>query len=164
MTGSARASRLPWVLLALSVALNLAFFAGFAWSRAHHARFAGGPGGGMQRLERAAKELKLDPGQDAAWTEFIQATRQRGRGLGDANGPLIDSAWNELAKPNPDASAVEQAFQQASENRREFQRDTMSAMIRFLATLGPDQRLRFIEHARPPAPWQHGRPGRQRNP
>ena len=152
-----RRARLPWVLLVLSVVLNLAFLGGFAWTRAHHARFASGAGSGyQQRLERAVEGLKLDAGQQQAWNDFVQNVRQRGRGMREANAQLLDSAWSELAKTNPDGAAVERAFEQAGENRRQFQRDTMQSMTRFLATLGPEQRVRFLERARRPEPPRSG--------
>jgi Spy/CpxP family protein refolding chaperone len=59
--------------------------------------------------------------------------------------PLINAAWEEIAKPQPDAAKVEQLFDESAEKRRVFQREAASQMLAFVATLSPAQRGKFVQ-------------------
>lgn len=139
-------ARLPWILLALSLALNIFFIGGAFWVR----NTFPGPGiaGREQRIEAIAHEAGLQPAQKEALEAFVKSVRQRGRQLREANQPLIDAAWREMAKPEPDAAAIDAAFERTSANRRAFQRESLQALRSFLVTLTPEQRVRFLEAAR----------------
>ncbi len=142
-TPRAASPRLPWILLALSLALNLAFVGGVFWVHVMHAPM--GPG---ERVESVAKGLSLDATQRAAFDRFVRTVRMRARQLREANQPLIDEAWQDFAKAQPDEAAVDKLFEQVADNRRSFQIEAGRALRAFLATLREDQRASFIAMVR----------------
>lgn len=153
MTVAAAALRHPgrrWLLgalLALSVALNLCFAAGALWTYSHS-----GPRPNLEaRLGRMPAELALDPQQHAAFEKYAASVRARIRQMREAVEPLLGEAWSEIAKPGADGAQVMALFAAAGDKRRGFQRDLASETLSFLATLSPEQRLKFVEiaHHRP---------------
>jgi uncharacterized membrane protein len=138
------ATRLPWILLALSLALNLAFVGGVFWVRSQHH----GPMGPAERIERVAKELTLNPDQRAAFERFVRTIRMKARDLRETNQPLVDEAWQDFAKGQPDEAAVDKLFEAAANNRRNFQLEAGRALRAFLGTLNEDQRGAFIAMVR----------------
>jgi len=136
--------RLPWLLLALSVVLNIFFIGGAFWVRME----TRGPMAAIERFEHVARQLSLDGDQRAAFDHFIRLMRMRTRLMHETNRPLIDRAWTELAKPQPDDAVLNQIFTEAAENRRAYQVDISKAFRAFLAVLSDDQRKEFVELAR----------------
>lgn len=137
--------RLPWILLALSFALNLFFIGGVFWVRteAHHGHLTP-----AERVEQVAQELSLDTNQRAAFDGFIRTVRGKARQLRETNQPLIEKAWQDFAKPQPDEAALDKLVEAAADNRRSFQIEAGRALRGFLAVLNEDQRIRFIALAR----------------
>ena len=147
------ASRLPWILLALSLALNLFFVGGVFWVRGH----GHGAMGPAERFERIAKQLTLDAKQRAAFDAFVKTVRTKARELRETNQPLVEEAWQDFAKAQPDEAAVDKLFETAATNRRNFQLEAGRALRAFLGTLSEEQRAAFIarvrsrdNHAAPP--------------
>jgi hypothetical protein len=134
------AMRLPWVLMALSLALNLFFVGGVFWVRSQ----GHGPIGPAERVEKLAKELTLDADQRAAFERFVGTIRMKARELRETNQPLVDEAWQDFAKAQQDEAVVEKLFEAAANNRRSFQLDTGRALRAFLVTLNESQRTGFI--------------------
>ena len=132
------------VLLALSLALNLCFVGGAVWVRLH-APSSEGP---AERLKQAAAQLSLDPQQQAAFDRYFHVLRARISLMHQEVQPLIAGAWSELAKPDADAAAVMQRFDEAAAKRRSFQQQLTSETLAFLATLSPEQRAKFVDLAR----------------
>jgi uncharacterized membrane protein len=139
--GGVRRSRLPWILLALSLALNLCFVGGLFWVRMEASRARMGP---PERMELVAKQLALDDNQRAAFDRFVRTMRLKSRHLRETNMPLIDDTWQEFAKQQPDEAAIDKLSEQAANNRRSFQIETGRALREFLAALSEDQRTKFI--------------------
>jgi Spy/CpxP family protein refolding chaperone len=139
------------ILLVLSAVLNFCFLAGAAWTRVH------GPAGEPdleQRYQRMAAELNLEPQQRAGFDAYVAAMRTRTEKMREQVAPLINAAWEEIAKPQADAERVMRLFDEATEKRREFQREATAKTLDFLAILTPAQRDKFvaIAHERR-APW-----------
>ena len=135
-------SRLWVALFVVSLALNLCFVAGAIWSRMH------APPVRMDMAEyyrQMASELDLDPQQRAAFDRYVAAMRARTDQMRQETDPPIGAAWEEIAKPQPDAGKVEQLFDEAGEKRRVFQREAASQMLALLATLSPAQRGKFVQ-------------------
>jgi Spy/CpxP family protein refolding chaperone len=137
--------RLPWILLAVSVALNvllIGFGVGFLWHRP--------PEGGplamdrQQRVEAVTRELGLQPQQREAFRQFVQHTQQAQRALREKNQPILEATRRELIKPTPDEAALDRLFGEVTANRRAFQDETSHAMRQFLTTLTPEQRDGFL--------------------
>ena len=137
--------RLVLVLLALSVALNLFFVAGAAWIRLHPR--AEGPGL-EQRYQRMAAELDLDAQQRGAFDRYVAAMRSRTANMREQVAPLMGGAWEEIVKPQADAAQVNRLFDEAAEQRRQFQREVTTQTLAFLAVLSPAQRAKFVAIAR----------------
>ena len=135
-------SRLWVALFVVSLALNLCFVAGAIWSRMH------APPVRMDMAEyyrQMAGELDLDPQQRAAFDRYVAAMRSRMDQMRQETDPLINAAWEEIAKPQPDAAKVERLFDESAEKRRVFQREAASQMLTFVAALSPAQRGKFVQ-------------------
>jgi Spy/CpxP family protein refolding chaperone len=147
-------SRLWVALFVISLALNLCFVAGAIWSRMH------APPMRMDIAEyyrQMASELALDPQQRTAFDRYVAAMRARTDQMRQETDPPIGAAWEEIAKPQPDAGKVEQLFDEAGEKRRVFQREAASQMLTLLATLSPAQRGKFVQLMRERrAAWRRG--------
>jgi Spy/CpxP family protein refolding chaperone len=143
-----------WVILILSLALNLCFIGGALWIRVQ------GPPPPMtpeQRLEQIEPQLGLDSQQKAAFEQYAQTVRLRVKSMHEAIEPSIGQAWSELAKPDADEAKIMQLFDQAEEERHAFRRELGTATFLFLAKLTPQQRAKFVELARQ-RPWAKRRP------
>jgi Spy/CpxP family protein refolding chaperone len=141
---------LIWVVLALSLVLNLCFVAGALWIRIQ------GPPPPLnpeERLLRIGAQLTLNPQQKQAFEQYSQSVRAHMQQMRDAVEPLIGGAWSEVAKPDADEAKVIQLFEEAGQKRRSFMRQLAPVTLSFLATLSPEQREKFVELARQ-RPWQ----------
>jgi uncharacterized membrane protein len=142
---------LLWVVLALSVALNLFFVAGALWVRV----YGPAPLNPEERLQRIGGQLDLTPQQRPAFEQYFQAVHSRMKEMREAVEPQMSRAWSELAKPGADQASVMRLFDEAAEKRRSFRRELTASTLSFLATLSPEQRAKFVELARQ-RPWEHG--------
>jgi uncharacterized membrane protein len=141
--------QLFWVVLILSLALNLCFIAGALWVRVQ------GPAPPIspeQRLQQIEPQLALDSQQKAAFEQYARTVHLRVQSMREAVEPLDANAWSELAKPDADDAKVMQLFDQAGDQRRAFRRELGTATFTFLANLSPEQRAKFVELARQ-RPW-----------
>jgi uncharacterized membrane protein len=143
---------LLWLLLTLSLALNLFFIAGALWIR-----FQGPPPpmNAEERLERIGDQLGLDPQQKEVFEQYSQTVRTRMQLMRKAVGPLTSSAWSEVAKPDADQERVLQLFDEAGQTRRNFMRELAPITMSFLAQLSPQQRAKFVELIQQ-RPWEKG--------
>ena len=138
-----------WVVLILSLALNLCFIAGALWIRVQGPPLPMSP---EQRLQQIEPQLALSPQQKAAFDEYARTVRSRVQSMHEAIEPLVANAWSELAKPDADQTKIMQLFDQAGEQRRAFRPELVTATFTFLAKLTPEQRAKFVELARQ-RPW-----------
>ena len=141
--GDARAQshgRLLWVALLLSLAIN-AFLVGTLvwWVGATRIPTP------AERFQQVARDLKLSDDQRDAFQQFIIEMRRNTRQLRENNIPLVDKVWEEIGKAQPDRAAIDRLVDQATENRRAYQRSMTEALTRFLANLSADQRGEFVE-------------------
>lgn len=129
------------ILLILSIVLNVCFLAGAAWIRLQ------APGRSPdleQRYQRMAVELNLEPQQRAGFDAYVAAMRTRTERMRQQVAPLMNAAWEEIAKPQADVAQVMRLFDEAAEKRREFQREATARTVDFLAILSPAQRSKFV--------------------
>jgi len=136
-----------WLILSLVVNLCLlGFIGGLLW-HGHkpppQQREDLGP-----QFQKLAGELNLNTSQRAAFENFLSVGRQQGRALREQNETLVNSAWDEMAKPQPDETKIAGLLDKASENRQAFQSEMGKALRGFLATLSPEQRAKVIDFAR----------------
>jgi len=142
---------LLWLLLTLSLALNLFFVAGALWIRFHGPP----PMNVEERLEGIGAQLGLDPQQKAAFEQYSQAVRTRMKLMHQAVDPLVSAAWSEVAKPDADEAKVLRLFDEAGQTRRSYMHELAPIALSFLATLSPEQRTKFVELFRQ-RPWEKG--------
>ncbi len=142
--------QLFWVVLILSLALNLCFIGGALWIRVQGPPLPVSP---EQRLQQIEPQLALDSQQKVAFDQYARTVRLRMKSMHEAVEPLVANAWSELAKPDADDAKVMQLFDQAAEQRRAFRRELGTATFKFLAKLSPEQRAKFVELARQ-RPWE----------
>jgi uncharacterized membrane protein len=140
-----------WLVLSLSVALNLCFVAGALWIRFHGPPL---PLNAEERLQRIGAQLTLDPGQKEAFEQYSQAVRGRMQLMRKAVDPQVANAWSEVAKPDADAATVVQLFDQAGQTRRSYMRELAPLTLSFLAKLSPEQRTKFVGLIQQ-RPWEH---------
>ncbi len=142
------------VLLILSAVLNFCFLAGAAWIRLH----APARWGLEERYQQMAVELNLEPQQRAGFDAYVAAMRARTEKMREQVAPLMNAAWQEIAKPQAEAAQVTRLFDEAAAKRGEFQREATVKTLDFLAILSPAQRGKFvaIAHERRP-PWMRPR-------
>ncbi len=143
--------RLLWLALIVSLAVN-AFIAGLAvwWVTSERMTPA-------RRFQQIVHELNLSDDQRDAFQQFIIATRRGTRQLQDSNEPLLQKVWQELAKPQPDQQLIAKLVDEATENRRAYQKTMTAALSQFLGNLSQDQRQQFIgltERHHDPAAWR----------
>ncbi len=137
--------RALWVLLALSLTLNLFFVAGAAWIEIHRpVRFANP----VARMRYMAAELHLDAPHQKAFARYLRMLRGRLELMRAEVRPLINDAWAELAKPEANEAQVMRLFDKAEKKHRQFQQELTRSTLAFLATLTPKQRETFVELAR----------------
>jgi len=141
--------QLVWVVLILSLALNLCFIAGALWIRVQGPPLPMTP---EERLQQIEPQLALDAQQKAAFDQYAQTVRSRMASMREAIEPAVGKGWSELAKPDADEAKIMQLFDQAGEQRRAFRRELGTATFAFLAKLTPVQRAKFVELARQ-RPW-----------
>ena len=141
--------RFGTVMLTLSLTLNIFVIAGLFFAH----EMIQPPQTPVQHFLEVGRAMQLSDDQQTAFRQFIRTMRENNRTLRQHNEPLIDSVWDELAKPQPDTAKISGLVDQANDNRRANQKDTGMALLGFLNTLTPDQRVQFANLAR-----QHPQP------
>ncbi len=58
---------------------------------------------------------------------------------------MADDIWTALNRPNPDPAEIQAIFDTMATHRRAFQQDATASLVKFLATLTPEQREKFFE-------------------
>jgi hypothetical protein len=135
------AHRLFAALLAVSVALNLCFVAGALWSRFNAPP---APVSASERFRKLEASLGLDDQQRVAYHAYVAATLARSARQRREIDPLLDAAWAEIAKPEPDNASLRQRFDEAATRWRGFQHEAVDATLALLARLSPEQREKFV--------------------
>jgi len=132
--------RLLWLALLVSLAVNAFLLGTLVWWVSTNRMLTP-----AERFQQIAGELKLNDDQRDAFQQFVIEMRRNTRQLRDNNVPLVDKVWEEIGKAQPDRAAVDRLVDQATENRRAYQRNMTEALTRFLANLSPEQRAKFVD-------------------
>jgi len=140
--GRAR-GRLLWLALVISLALNAFVVGALVWWVVADRMTTP-----AQRFQQIARELRLNDDQRDAFQQFVIEMRRNTRQLRDGNQPLVQKVWDELSKPQPDRDLIDHLVDQATENRRAYQKGMTDALARFLANLSAEQRSAFINLTR----------------
>ncbi len=160
-------ARLPWILFAISLTLNIAIAGTIGWHVWHD-----NDDHMVDRspVMRAAGALKLQAAQREKLDQFRQASRQSIEAMRQNVRPLRRAMIGELAKSKPDLAAVDQLIDQINGEEAKVQKTMARAFADFHASLTPEQRLEFRKTLRERAggrffdaivnPEQQGGPGR----
>lgn len=173
---------LAWILLGLSVALNVAFVGGFVHARyfAEPAPLADlrpgvgpgapapmptiskpGPGASPQEV---ARELGLSDGQMSGLRQMLAEQRRRAAPLAREMVVQRDALISELGKDKPDGALIDRALDRIGQLRTQLQKDNVQAALRFSETLPAEQRERFRRLMVNRALGQQGPPNRRQPP
>lgn len=131
-------AKLPWMLLILSITLNMFFLGGFLYSRNRHLSFSMSKGSmrWMHRLDRPhRKDLR----------QRHRMMRDQFHNLHRAHLRSILSHREELVRDTPDEERLELLIEQLDQNQRRFHRDTLESALGFLRTLPPEQRRAIFQ-------------------
>jgi Spy/CpxP family protein refolding chaperone len=132
--------RLTAALLAVSVALNLCFVAGATWTRLKPPTATTT----SDRFQRLGQSLDLSTPQQAIFDQYVTGLIARNNRVRVATEPLMDEAWAEIARPNPDETRVLQLLDDFSTQRHATWHETIRATLSLLATLTPEQKAKFL--------------------
>jgi uncharacterized membrane protein len=138
--------RLVWIVLALSLTLNVFFIGGLLWVRIFLHPFPPP----MQRIERLGRSLSLNDTQRDAFDQFLRVIELHGRFTRETNDAVLDQIWGELSKPTPNDATVLQLTNEIYSNRTAFQKEASGSLMAFIKTLNPAQRNKMERLVRGP--------------
>jgi uncharacterized membrane protein len=145
-------ARLPWFLLAVSLAANLFFGAGVAYTVYQERRVAASP---EARVDVVAERLGLDDKQHQALMLLRERAEYRRPGLKQAEAPVRAEILKQVAQPEFDRELVLEMLAQRDEERRPYLTEYAEDLHGFLVTLNDDQRRQFLEMALEPGFLRH---------
>lgn len=152
-------ARLPWFLLAVSLAANLFFGAGVAYTVYQERRVAESP---EARVDVVAERLGLNDQQHQALTLLRERAEVRRPGLKQAEAPVRAEILKQVAQPEFDRELVLEMLEQRDEDRRPYLTEYAEDLHGFLVTLNEAQRRQFLEMALEPGFLRHVYMGRSR--
>lgn len=150
--------KLPWILLAISVALNIFAVAGFFYAKSQAE---------MRMLDRspvmaAARELNLTEPQKAAFEKMRNDIRRASDDIRAEMRPVRRQLLDELAKPQPDFAAADQRIDDLGDIQGKRFKAMVRAVHEFQQSLTPQQQEQFRKAMREQMTrraMQRGRPG-----
>ena len=136
--------RLPWFLLAISVALNLFVVVGLLDSQQTAER----PEAPEPRLVRISEQLSLTPEQLYEFEHFSKNLGERWRMFREYMEPVRAAMADELGKPEFDRESYRRVLRMRQDVREEYFLQFGEELHAYIQTLKPEQRTRFVELAR----------------
>lgn len=145
-----QAPRLGTVALLLSLALNIFVAGGFFYAQLlapkPTATTQQQPGPAPERrLEMLVERLGIDPESSRPFKELRRGLHQAQQALGQKNRPLGAAYWEELSGAQPDEKKLQDLIDQMNANRHDFQSTVTGVLVRFAATLTPEQRSQLVK-------------------
>jgi uncharacterized membrane protein len=136
--------RRPWILFAISLALNLFFGAGVIYSKLEAERKYRPP---EARIAELAEQLQLSETQQADLLALSERARERRRGRRELWRERRQNLLAELAKPELDRARLGELIDQGRDRRNASWEALMVDLHGYLATLSAEQRAAFLEMA-----------------
>lgn len=132
-------SKLPWILLAISLAVNVFVVAGFFYAK-HRA--------GERMMDRspivaATRDLTLTAPQKDALEKMRADIRRASNDIRDEMRPLRRELLDELGKPQPDFAAVDAKIDDLGDIQGKRFKAMVRAVYEFQQTLTPQQQEQF---------------------
>lgn len=128
-------TRLPWILVAVSVVFNAFFLIGFVQARAAAQR----PRTFLEKAHRLAKKLELDQQQMAEFEHLIDEFQR----LRTERAPQREAFLAEMIKDEPDEKVLKDYV--AGEAAGEYRLNKLSLARKLVDLLRPEQRQEFVE-------------------
>ena len=152
--------RLPWTLFAVSLAANVFFLAGAAYTIYMEHQVAESP---EARSDMFADRLGLSEEQREGLRDLRERAEIRRLGMREVLGPMRQAVLKEVANQTFDREHVMHLLQDWSAERHPYFAEFAEDLHGYLNTLQPEQRDRFLEMAREPGIFRQvfGRPSRQ---
>lgn len=136
--------RLPWLLLAVSVVLNLSMVAGFVLTEQKVSRVADP----AVRPVEVSKALALTPEQLEAFTSLQDSLQERRAMFREYMEPVRRAMTDALIEESFDREAYRNVISKRREVREEFFLQIGEELHDFLQTLSPEQKARFKDLSR----------------
>jgi len=129
---------LPWLLLALSLALNLFFVAGTLYT--------GGLAAGSE--DEVAAQLNLDEAQEGDLAALRQRTLERREARRNDRGRSTEDLLATLSQAEFDGAALKAQLMENNESWNSYMVETYEDLHGFMAGLEPAQRAKLLELAK----------------
>ena len=136
--------KLPWFLVAASVALNIFFVAGFFYPQVMGHRH---PPERVDTMARVVEELALTEGQAAALEAMRRDIMERREERRDGRDSFQAAILEAISAPTFDRAALAEALEARRADFGEFVLDLAEDLHGFVASLSPEQKTRFLERA-----------------
>ena len=137
-------SKLPWILLAISLVINLSVAGGVIYSKVTIGDAAKSP---ERRIETLAERLQLTPAQREGLIALRDSARARRTEMRGQRQERRRAILAELAKQELDRERLGQLMRQGMDRRMAFFEAFMVDLHGYLATLSDEQRQTFLEMA-----------------
>ena len=132
---------LAWILLAVSLALNVFFAGGVVYSKVMSERIKATP---AERAQFLAERFALTDQQHDRLLAFQTAMGERRRTLRKGFRETQVTLLAELTKPELDRARIAQLRQEQTAVRSALFEDFTGELHQFLATLSPEQKADFV--------------------
>jgi Spy/CpxP family protein refolding chaperone len=132
-------SKLPWILFALSLALNIFAVGGFIYAKTQREQ-------GWERrssMAAAAEDIKLNDAQKVALEKMRTDIRRSSEEVRNEMRPLRRELLEEVGKPQPDFAALDRRIDLLGDIQSKRYKATVRAVHEFQQTLTPEQREQF---------------------
>ena len=134
-------ARLPWILFAISLVLNICVVAGFLYYRSTESDWRGS-GSGTSAVFAASK-LKLEPAQKAKFEAMRQTLRANQQANSTVARPLRRELRQELNAAQPDFAKIDKLIDAISAQQANAYKAAAHAISDFQNALNAEQRVEF---------------------
>ena len=143
---------LPWVLFAVSLALNIFFIGGHYYARAQldsqASRQAGTVKPPATRTQGLVDRIGLDVAQRGEFRTMRGNIRERGKRFCARSRKHVERLWAELEKSKPSKRVIDRSLRRIYDNGYAYQRRAAAHALAFISKLDPNQKARFLALAK----------------
>lgn len=132
-------AKLPWILLAVSIVLNIFVIGGFVYTK----RVAESRMMDRSPIMAAARELNLSGPQKEAFEKMRADIRKSSSDIRNEARPLRRELLGELAKPQPDFAAVDRKIDDLGDVQGKKYKAMVRSVHEFQQSLTPEQQEAF---------------------
>lgn len=133
------------IALVLSLAVNLAFVAGYYMRSSLATRLTRSP---QERVRFIQEHLQLTEPQRRAFARFLRQANVATADMRENNEDLANQLWTELSSEHPDVGSLTRSSDEINANRAAQQRQLLTLTVPFLDQLDATQRAEFLRIVR----------------